>query len=60
MKHIKLGIKNGHLYSDIDVNGLTLSENGLLIRALEELKLKLLEFEYKEELEIIKDEDDEP
>lgn len=60
MKHIKLIIKDGHLYSDVNVNGLTLSENGMLIRALEEIKLVLLEFEYKADFEIAKDEDEEP
>lgn len=58
MKYIKIKVENGKIMSDVDVRGLSLSENSLLVRELEILKLFLLDFDYVPDFEVGEDEED--
>jgi hypothetical protein len=54
---IKIGIKvkNGKVFDESEIKDSTLGENALAIRRLEEIKLRLLDVDYKEELLIEED-----
>ena len=57
MIKIEIQVKDGKIYDSFHAKDSTLNENSLAVRRLEEIKLELLNIEYKEDLLIEQDED---
>ena len=57
MIKIEIQVKDGKIYDSFHARESTLNENSLAVRRLEEIKLELLNIEYKDDLLIEQDED---
>ena len=53
MIKIQIESKDGKVFDSLEYEGDTLQENSLVLRRLEEIKLKLLDMNYKSDLEIV-------